>query len=484
MPPFKLGSIGLISLALLTACGGGGGNSDTSRQGNSSGSAATNTVSQGTITGFGSVIVDGMRYSSVGARVQDDEGNVVSRDTLRIGMTVNVNGLSTDPTLASGDAQLIEVRKLLQGPVSNLAGGTGAQTFSVLSQQVQITNRTLVVGSLANAMSVQVFGVLQQDPTNSANDKIIASRIEAASQNKLEAYGRVSSIANGHSGFTIGGLAITPAAGVMLPAGLAVGDLVKVSCLTSTASSCGNGSTLLTASKIKLRGAKYDVSSGKLVKLHGVIDSVSTDGKTLTVGGVTIDIGNATRGDSNGNETWTPAISQRIEIKGVYNTSNVLVATRIEQEGYREQKSDMNGSQRYSTELYGIVSDKGTVCAAASYMVQSTCVNQGTVTPVPKAGQYVEIKGNMNSAGDVLNVVKIDLKNGSNASGGYIEIKGSIAMLNTANKTFSLNGTPVSYSNATVQGMLVSNSFVEVKGSQDSNGVLQATKVEAEDNRN
>ena len=77
----------------------------------------------------------------------------------------------------------------------------------------------------------------------------------------------------------------------------------------------------------------------------------------------------------------------------------------------------------------------------------------------------------MNSAGDVLNVGKIDLKNGSNASGGYIEIKGSIAMLNTANKTFSLNGTPVSYSNATVQGMLVSNSFVEVKGSQDSNGV-------------
>ena len=469
---FKLGPIGLISLALLTACGGGGGGTT------AGGSTAANTVSQGTITGFGSVIVDGVRYSSVGAKVQDDEGNTVSRDTLRIGMTVNLTGTSSDG-LTSGDAKVIEVRKLLQGPVSNLAGSAGAQTFTVLSQQVQTTASTLVVGTLASTTNVQVFGVLQQDPTNSANDKIIASRIEAVPQTKFEAYGRVSSVATGATSFNIGNLVVTPATGISIPTGLAIGSLVKVSCLSSTTPVCSDGNVALTASKIKLRGAKNDLSNGALVKLHGVIDSVS--GNLLSVGGVQIDISNASRGDSNGASSWTPAPGQRIEAKGTYNSSNVLMATRIEQEGYREKSSSTNAGQRYSTELYGIVSAAtGTTCTA-SYVVQSTCVNDMVSSQLPAAGQYVEIKGNMSTADDVLNVVKIEVKNGSQASGGYIEVKGKVAALNTATKTFTLNNTTVNYANATVEGTLANANFAEVKGSQDANGVLQATKVEVED---
>lgn len=475
-PTFKLGPVGLVSLALLAACGGGGSGS----AGSSSGTAA-NTVSQGTITGFGSVIVDGVRYSSVGARVQDDEGNAVSRDTLRIGMTVNVSGTSSDD-LVSGDAKVIEVRRLLQGPVSGLTGSAGSQTFTVLSQQVQTSANTLVVGTLANAANVQVFGVLQQG-TTPAQDVIIASRIEAgATQTKFEAYGRASGVTPG--GFNIGALVVTPDAttspATTLPAGLVDGSLVKVSCLVSTTPVCSNGSTTLTASKIKVRGARSDLSgnTGALVKLHGVIDAIS--GSVLTVGGVQIDISNASRGDSSGGSTWTPAVGQRIEAKGTYDSNNVLVATRIEQEGYRERSSSANANQRYGTELYGIVSaTTGTTCTA-SYMVQSTCVNDLVSNQLPTAGQYVEIKGNMSSSGDVLNVVRIQVKSGSNASGGYIELKGKVASLDAAAKTFSLNGTPVNYGNARVQGTLAGGNFAEVKGAQDANGVLQATKVEVE----
>jgi len=457
----KLSSAGLIAAALLSACGGGGGTS-----------TAANTVSQGTITGFGSVIVDGVRYSSVGANVIDDEGSSLSRDSLRIGMTVNVEGTSSDD-LVSGEARTIEVRRLLQGPVSNLQTVSGISSFTVLGQTVETTASTLIAGNLANAANVKVYGLLQQGTP----DKIIASRIEAAPQTRYEAYGRVSNLVG--STFNIGTLAVT--SGVTLPAGLANGSLVKVSC--ATLPGCSNGTSTLTADKIKLRGARNDLNgqSGAVVKLKGVVDAVN--GNILTVAGVPVDISNAQRedDDANTNAAYTPAVGDRVEIKGSYN-GTTLIARKIEQEGYRESRHD-GASRSYSTELYGIVEANSETCAIAGgdYLVQSVCVDNG-ILAMPNAGQYVEIKGNMN--GDVLVAVKVEAKNGAAPTGGYIEVKGTISNFNSSAKTFSLDTLTVNYANARVEGVLGNGSFAEVKGTQDSQGNFQATKVEAEDSRN
>lgn len=455
----KLSSAGLIAVALLSACGGGGGSTST----------AANTVSQGTITGFGSVIVDGVRYSSVGANVIDDEGSSLSRDSLRIGMTVNVEGTSSDD-LVSGEARTIEVRRLLQGPVSNLQTVSGTSTFTVLGQSVETTTSTLVAGNLANAANVKVYGLLQQGTP----DTIIASRIEAAPQTRYEAYGRVSNLVG--STFNIGTLAVT--SGVTLPAGLVNGSLVKVSC--ATLPGCSNGTSTLTADKIKLRGARNDLNgqSGAVVKLKGVVDAVN--GNILTVAGVPVDISNAQRedDDANTNAAYTPVVGDRVEIKGSYN-GTTLIARKIEQEGYRESRHD-GASRSYSTELYGIVEANSETCAIAGgdYLVQSVCVDNG-ILAIPNAGQYVEIKGNMN--GDVLVAVKVEAKNGAAPTGGYIEAKGTISNFNSSAKTFSLDTLTVNYANARVEGALGNGSFVEVKGTQDSQGTFQATKVEVED---
>lgn len=455
----KLSTAGLIAAALLSACGGGG---------SGSASPAAKTVSQGTITGFGSVIVDGVRYSSVGANVIDEDGNSLSRDTLRIGMTVNVEGTSSDD-LTSGEAKTIEVRRLLQGPVSGLQTVSGISTFAVLGQTVETTANTLVVGNLVDATNVKVYGLLQQGTP----DKIIASRIEAVTQTRFEAYGRVSSLAG--NTFKIGTLNV--ASSIALPTGLVDGSLVKVSC--STLISCSDGSTFINADKIKLRGARNDLSrqNGAVVKLKGVVDVVN--GNILTVAGVSVDISNAQREDKNANTSiaYTPIVGDRIEIKGNYN-GTTLIARKIEQEGYRESKHE-GATESYSTELYGIVETNSNACATAGgdYLVQSVCVDNGSI-PVPSAGRYVEVKGNM--SGDVLMAVKVETKSGSQPTGGYIEAKGTISNINTAAKTFSLDTLTVSYANASVEGTISEGSFAEVKGTQNSDGTFQATKVEVE----
>ena len=71
----------MAAAGLLSACGGGGG-----------GNTVTPTaaaLSSGTISGLGSIIVNGVRYETVGSQVLDaDDGNTVITTPLRMGMTV------------------------------------------------------------------------------------------------------------------------------------------------------------------------------------------------------------------------------------------------------------------------------------------------------------------------------------------------------------------------------------------------------------
>ena len=72
---------GLLFLAagVLAGCGGGG-------EGGV-GTGGTGTYALGTITGFGSIIVNGVRFDDSAASVLDDDDATRSRDELKLGMT-------------------------------------------------------------------------------------------------------------------------------------------------------------------------------------------------------------------------------------------------------------------------------------------------------------------------------------------------------------------------------------------------------------
>jgi len=79
----RLWVAGAMCVALLVACGGGVGSGGT-------GSFASGSFSSGPITGFGSIIVNDVRYDDSQARVETDDGSVRSGDDLRLGMVVEV----------------------------------------------------------------------------------------------------------------------------------------------------------------------------------------------------------------------------------------------------------------------------------------------------------------------------------------------------------------------------------------------------------
>ena len=137
-----LGAVGLFGL--LSGCGSGGGGTSTSTGGTTSGSAAAS----GTVTGFGSVYVNGKKFETNDVEVIHDghsERCSVSPTNhcgLKEGMTVTVTGsFNGDQRFASTVSQSDAV----EGLVQSIA--TDGLSLVVMGQMVFVDNTTLIDNS-------------------------------------------------------------------------------------------------------------------------------------------------------------------------------------------------------------------------------------------------------------------------------------------------------------------------------------------------
>jgi len=126
-------SLALILLgSTLLGCGGGGGG------GLVSGIGGTGITASGTITGFGSIFVNGVEFETGTAEVTLDD-SVGSEAELRLGMVVRVQG-TVDDSGTRGTASKVEFDDDVQGPVSGpiVADPDGlSKTFTVLGVGVR-----------------------------------------------------------------------------------------------------------------------------------------------------------------------------------------------------------------------------------------------------------------------------------------------------------------------------------------------------------
>ena len=83
------GMLLIIAVIAGVACGGGGSVASVGSGG--TGTLSASTFSVGTITGFGSVFVNGTRFEDTNASVSDEDG-ARSRNDLKLGMVVKVQG--------------------------------------------------------------------------------------------------------------------------------------------------------------------------------------------------------------------------------------------------------------------------------------------------------------------------------------------------------------------------------------------------------
>lgn len=205
----------------LAGCGGGG-----SSEGSSTGGAAS-ISSVGTITGFGSIFVNGVEFETGNASYRVDDQDAFDDSALAVGMKVKVKG-TVNADGSTGTATSVMYDDDLEGPIeagSLLLVDANTKTFTVFGMQVKADATSTVFDdgasfdSLADGQKLEVSGYFD-------GSQIVATRIEKQSDldDEFEIKGTVASY-DGTSvtltlqnGASAGPYTISPTAELDIPA--------------------------------------------------------------------------------------------------------------------------------------------------------------------------------------------------------------------------------------------------------------------------
>ena len=316
--------------------------------------------SQGTISGFGSVVVNAVKYDDSAAMVLVNGQSAAPQD-LRLGMVAEVNGerTGTDPLTgaALGKASGITVWSIAEGPISGMSY-TGAVLTSVQVMGMQLSldgNTNLDTTPLAVNQSVVVWGLVANEDATQWR----ATRVQVQQDSTLRmSTGRVQHT-DGQvmlNGVTLSGQAVID---------LQDGQMVRVQGTQTDSAS-------LTVSQVWQldAGLSAPTDSGLDVEVEGFVTSTPVSGK-FKVGSISVDASASALASSLGEL----CLGARLEVYGRW-ADNTLVANKIE---LKSQISD-DGSELeiiYTVEIEGTIDS---FTSAADFVMRGQRCNADQAT--------------------------------------------------------------------------------------------------------
>ncbi len=308
----------LLALLLSTYLIGCGGSSNGSLAG-IDGSGAPITSASGTVNGFGSVIVNGVRYHSDKAKILIND-QLQTEDSLHTGYQVKVTGtLNTDGT---GNATTIEFHPNLVGAITQI--DLQKEQLTLLGQTVKITNTTVFdVAISPNYLDgLKVSDVILVSGHFDGSNMVTATRIELAPLKSHQIMGYVSNLNETNFTFTLNQLTINYSA-----ASLTAFDnnRVKNGLLVSAAGTLDTNGVFQVQAMTHLQ---TDFSSEiKNADIEGIITRFSSS-NDFDIAGIAC--------GTNGQTTYENGaqinlmLGSSLKINGAINGSGQLVAKHIE----------------------------------------------------------------------------------------------------------------------------------------------------------
>jgi hypothetical protein len=421
----------VLALLMFSGCGGGG-------VGSGGTGVTPASLSVGTVTGFGSIYIDGARFDDSNAAVQIETApGRIDQAEARLGQRVEVE-FEVD-----GVAKAVRVEAELRGPV----GLIRASGFRVLGQNVLVNLDgaagpvTQFGGGYAGLADVrfgdpvEVHGV----PTiQSGVAVLLATRIDKLAA--APAYVRVAGTVSGLSGATtsrtfslgslmveVGGAPVVPAT-TTLAEGQRVVVLARLSGLRDVA-----GTLHLAADQVRVRergnGNVEAYLGGAIAELDAAAGSFALDGVRVDAAGAAVTP--AGRSLANG---------QYVQVRGRFAAAgNGFIATRVKIRDPRDEaQADLRGTLT------------GYQAATKTFSVRDVPVDASLAEllncPTGLAdGQFVEVRGALTIAG----VYALQVKCQSEPAGAIVERRGAASNVDITERTFVL--TPAGQSALTVR---------------------------------
>jgi hypothetical protein len=370
--PVNRRSMLALAVSALTGCGGGGAGSGLLAA--LPGTGGTGLFAQGAIIGFGSVIVNGIRFDDAAASVNLD-GVVASSQDLRLGMVADVQG-QRGADLTLGVANAIEVWSIAQGVVSQVQGGQ----FKVAGMLIQADAATVFdgissVAALTNGLRVAVWGL----QSGADGSRWTATRVAVVSATALVSTGIVSAAG------TLNGMALSGSKA----AGLGSGQLARVQGSLSTSG------TSVQVDSFKLLGLQSGSLAQGDVEIEGLVTSLLS-GSRFMLGNVEVDASNASLAASY----RALSIGQRIEVEGNWQGRVLKAAMFGVESDQKLEQAEIEARIEQFTSLSNFVV-RGQRCNASG-----ATFSKGVAGDL-KVGVKVKLQGT--KAGDVLMVTRLEI---------------------------------------------------------------------------
>jgi hypothetical protein len=364
----------VLTGSALSACGGGGG-----QQAGLPGTGGTGSplFAQGSISGFGSVIVNGIRFDDMQARVLVD-GLVATSADLRLGMVAEVQG-ERGADLTLGTASRIEVWTIAQGAVVR----PDANGFGVAGMTIQTTGNTVFDGisaasQLVSGQTVAVWGLqVGADGTrwSATRVAVLPGAVQVVSSGMVSTSGTQR---------LMNGLVLTGS----MAKDLSAGALVRVQGVLAA-----DGNSIAVISVKSLSAGALVTGQGD-VEIEAYVTAIASTSR-FTMGNIEVDASSA---------IYTPSgtiitVGARVQIQGTWAAA-VLKATKVGVEDAQELSlAEISGTVTTFTSAANFVL-RGQRCDASN-----AAFSRGKATDL-RAGVKVKVKGT--KAGDVLRVSSLE----------------------------------------------------------------------------
>lgn len=317
--------VAAAALIVLAACGGGGSMSATGVT-----PMAQSVATSGTITAFGSVFVNGVRYDISAARLKKN-GKAVTQAALAVGEVATVRGQQNLGT-GQGSADSVEVEDNVVGPIATI--DIAGNMLTALGQSIKVTASTSFGKGITPA---DLTGLAVDDPIEvsglaDATGTIVATRIGRAEAGEaLQVLGTVSSFDPAAHTFNINNLVVDATNATL--SGFASGQPVN-------------------DDLVVVRGTQFDATAVRLSA--DTVEAATTDPRESEDGthaesghveleGLVMNYVSATDFEVDGAKvTTTPdtkfsggsamdlADNVRVEVRGMLDANQVLVADAVE----------------------------------------------------------------------------------------------------------------------------------------------------------
>lgn len=385
--------LSLLLVSALGSCGGGSGNSVA----NNGGIGGTGVTAAGTITGFGSIFVNGIEFDTSNSAFDvDGDGNANETD-LALGMFVSVTGtINADGT--SGTADRVVFDDAIQGRISAITMDADGQTKSltvfdttIQADKVTTTYQNTAFASLAVDDVIEVSGFTDQTGI------LHATRIEkkenfVAGVSEVEIKGMVSGLTG--TTFVLGSFSVDFSGPVDLsdlPNGTVTNGLqVEVKGTL-------NGS-IISASRIEQEDDLFGDNVNK-VSLEGIVTDL-TGASSFKIAGQQIDASAATLEPS----TLILTNGMEVEVEGPV-INGLLQATKVKKRGGKIKLAATVAAVSTATSSITLQLAPGTVVIQINNQTQfedELSSNTLTLSGINPGTDYLELRGYLDTSGNII----------------------------------------------------------------------------------